>query len=179
MNNIVWQEYISKLNGFILNRVKNKDDAEDILQDTLTKAIGKIGTLKNCDKLNSWLFQIARNTIIDHYRKKSKYKLDEINDDLIGELTEDNELKKFSSCIIPFINTLSSNYKDIIYMNEIENLSYKEISEKLNISMSALKSRVIRGRKLLKESFQNCCKVETNSYGTIVEIESKSNCGNC
>ena len=75
-----WAKYSLPLKNFILSRVSDKSIADDILQDVYIKAQTHIGSLKDHSKVESWIYQIARNTIIDHYR--SKRILAEVPEDL-------------------------------------------------------------------------------------------------
>ena len=64
----IWQEFSDRLRLFILRRVRNENDTEDILQDAFWKIHNNLHTLKHGDKLEAWIYQIARNTIIEYYR---------------------------------------------------------------------------------------------------------------
>jgi RNA polymerase sigma-70 factor (ECF subfamily) len=66
----VWQEYHSKLHAFIQSRVNDVSVADDILQDVFIRIHSRIDMLKDTSKLQSWIYQIARNAIIDHYRAR-------------------------------------------------------------------------------------------------------------
>ena len=72
----IWQLFSERLKGFILNRVHNSHDAEDILQDIFIKIHNNVHNLRGTDKLESWINQIARNTIIDYYRCQKIVTLD-------------------------------------------------------------------------------------------------------
>ena len=65
----LWQEYDNRLRQFLLSRVKNPADVDDLLQEIRIKTYQDFTTIKEPEKLLSWLFQIARNTLIDYYRK--------------------------------------------------------------------------------------------------------------
>ncbi|MDJ0689361.1 MAG: sigma-70 family RNA polymerase sigma factor [Xenococcaceae cyanobacterium MO_188.B32] len=65
----LWQEYSDRLRQFLLSRVKNRADVDDLLQEILIKTYRHLDTVKEPEKFLSWLFQIARNTLIDYYRK--------------------------------------------------------------------------------------------------------------
>lgn len=64
----IWQEYHDRLLGFITKRVNDHAAAEDILQDVFIKIYSRIDTLKDTGKLQSWMYQITRNAIVDYYR---------------------------------------------------------------------------------------------------------------
>ena len=64
----IWNEFSQRLRVFILSRISDPDDADDILQEVFIKLHTRIDTLRDEDRLAAWLYQIARNTIADHYR---------------------------------------------------------------------------------------------------------------
>ena len=66
----IWRENHDQLLSFINKRIKNKEESEDILQEVFIKILSKIGTLKDSSKLQSWVYQMTRNAIIDYIRKK-------------------------------------------------------------------------------------------------------------
>ncbi|MFC1490888.1 RNA polymerase sigma factor SigZ, partial [Candidatus Latescibacterota bacterium] len=177
----IWKEYHDSLFAFIRSRVADSITAEDILQDVFVKIHSKIGTLKQRAKLKSWIYQIARNAIIDYYRShKIMYELPESL-----PAVEPNKSEKARSDIerglLPMIMKLPEKYREAIILSEIEGLSQKEIAEKLGLSHSGAKSRIQRGRKLLKEMLLDCCRFEFDRHGNLLDYEEKQqlskNCG--
>ncbi|HEX6226635.1 MAG TPA: sigma factor, partial [Chryseolinea sp.] len=67
-----WNNVQDELKGFVFKRVKDKTLTEDIVHDVFLKVQAKIHQVKESDKIFGWLYQVTRNTIIDHYRKNSK-----------------------------------------------------------------------------------------------------------
>jgi RNA polymerase sigma-70 factor (ECF subfamily) len=176
----IWRTYHKQLLSFILKRVKDKSIAEDILQEVFIKIHSKIDSLQEGRKVKAWLFQITRNTIIDYYRKADSLEdLDSPVNDLEAE-NDPSALEDIQTCIVPMIKSLPEDYRDALLLTELNGLSQKELSEKLKISYSAAKSRVQRGRSLLKEALSQCCSFEQDSKGRIVDYEKKaSSCKNC
>lgn len=167
----VWNAMNDRLTNFVIGKVKDPDLTKDIVQDVFLKAFTKFDTLKNKEKLVSWIYQITRNEIVSHFRK---LKLDTSNDTIEAvEYSNDSLTSELSHCISPFINSLPEKYKQAIIMADIENISQKEIAERLNISYSGAKSRVQRGRELLKSSYEQCCEISTDVYGDIIDYKRK------
>src|SRR6266487_2476947 len=65
----VWEEFHPKLKQFVLRRIQDEQSGEDIIQDVFLKIHTRIDTLRNEEKLQSWIYQIARNAIADYYRE--------------------------------------------------------------------------------------------------------------
>ena len=177
---IIWNDYHDKLHRFIQNRVKDKSLADDILQEVFIKIYSRLDTLKDTDKLHSWMFQITRNALIDHYRGYKKN--EELTDEIIPTDWDasDTEKKELSSCLSSLINSLPSKYSEALMMSEIDGLKQKEVATKQGISLSNAKIRVQRGRAMIKELLTEGCRFEVDSQGKIAgytEIPGK--CNNC
>ena len=170
----IWKEFSGQLLGFIKARINDKTVAEDILQEVFIKIHQNSNQLLDENKLASWIYQVTRNTIIDHYRKK---KLPLAEDVIIHqEQNEESGLNpQFIKCMMPFISQLPEKYKDALEKTVYGEISQKEYAENLGLSYTTVKSRVQRGRQKLKELFTQCCAVQSDRYGNIIS----SNIDNC
>ncbi|MEW6508999.1 MAG: RNA polymerase sigma factor SigZ [Bacteroidota bacterium] len=171
----IWKEFYSKLKNFVQLRVSAKDDAEDIVQEFFIRIHNKIDKLKDNQKLESWIYQITRNAIIDYYRRK-KEKVEFHDDFKIDENSDSDAMKRLSPIIIKMIDNLPYIYKEAIILTEYKGLKQKELAESLGISLTGAKSRVQRGRKLLKEMLHDCCAFEFDSIGKLSDYSEKSKC---
>lgn len=169
----IWHEYHERLASFIRSKVA-EDAVDDLIQDVFIKIHARIGSLRNDTKLESWLYQITRNTIIDHYR--SKQIAEELPDWIEqAEPEEDESIRKeLSSCLQPMLRELPEKYRNAIQMSEMENKTQGEVAERENISLSGAKSRVQRGRALLKVMLNDCCQLEINKKNQVVSYEKKA-----
>ena len=173
----IWKDLQHGLINFINQKVKNKEISKDISQDVFVKAFLKIDTLKHKDKIIPWIYQITRNEINAYFRKqKSESKIEMVNE---IEVLDSNLTAEFSTCILPMINSMPLKYQEAIKWTEIEGLSQKELAKKLNISYSGAKSRVQRGREMLKSLIQQCCSISTDKYGNILEYTPKDCDSSC
>ncbi|WP_167615463.1 RNA polymerase sigma factor SigZ [Maribellus sediminis] len=168
--NHIWKEHHDQLLDFIRKRTKDPVEAEDILQEVFLKILDKIDSLKDSEKLKSWMYQIARNTIIDHFRlqKKEDKQLHYVTSE--GDEPEDNSsMKEAESWIGLYIDGLPENYKEAVVLSELNGLSIGEVAEKLNISYTNARARVHRGRQALKKSLTDCCTFHVDVYGNIID----------
>jgi RNA polymerase sigma-70 factor (ECF subfamily) len=168
----VWYQYHQKLLSFIKQKVGN-DVAEDILQDVFVKIHTQVDSLKESNKLESWLFQVTRNTIVDYYR--SRKPTEALPDWLEQKNINDDEKirKELSLCLEPMVKMLPDKYKKAVQLSEIEGKTQQEVARLEGISLSGAKSRVQRGRKLLKEILNDCCQIEINRNNQPVSYEPK------
>jgi RNA polymerase sigma-70 factor, ECF subfamily len=169
----IWEDYKSSLLGYIKKRVANDDDAKDILQDVLLKSYQFCSKGKTVLHLKSWLFKITQNTIVDYYKKNKNISF-EI--DLVDEINENSLTGEASEYIKALLKLLPDEYAIPLYMYDLENISQKEIAEKLHLSLPNTKSRIQRGRLKLKERFLECCVVEFDENGEMIRFDIKPDC---
>jgi RNA polymerase sigma-70 factor (ECF subfamily) len=167
----IWADLYQELKKFILSKVKVIDTTEDILQDVFLKIQLNIHTLTDCSKLTAWVYQITRNTNADHYRKSTNSEVQVDGFDLAEQDNEDPLYHSLSNCINQKINKLSDKYQQAILLTYLNGYSQSELAEKLNISYSGAKTRVQRGREMLKDLILDCPNVETDSKGNLISYE--------
>ena len=173
-----WSTFSNHLHNFIRSKVNNKIDAEDILQDVFVKVHLNIHQLKEEDKLQSWIFNITRNTINNYWRKKSQ-KENYVHTEL-DENPDNDWVIPFENCISKMIYFLPEEERDLIIRSEINGEKQKDIAHELKIPYPTIKSRIQRGREHLKQQFKDCCQVEISKSGQFIsgnnEMDSCSKC---
>ncbi|PVY38562.1 RNA polymerase sigma factor SigZ [Pontibacter virosus] len=172
----VYLEYEARLRSFVMNRVKDKDEANDILQQLYVKLYRHCEQLQDVRNMNAWLYQIARNAVYDYYREQGHSMPLEDEGKLEELLNQEPERQDTESLILPLINMLPAEYAEPLRLSELEVISQKEIAERLGMSYSGAKSRVQRGREKLKELFVECCHLELDRKGALVSATAKESC---
>jgi RNA polymerase sigma factor (sigma-70 family) len=148
-----------RLLSFIRNRVSSLEEAEDILQDVFYQFVAGYETIESIDRVTSWLFSVARNKIIDRYRRDAArpqradlrsqagveedapLTLQEILPDL-GNTPEDSYLREaLWDAIMDALDELPREQREIFIQNEIEEQSFREIAERTGVSINTLLSR--------------------------------------
>jgi len=152
----IWNSFNEQLFAFILKRVKNEDEANDVLQNVFEKIHAKLTTLHSESKLKSWLYQISRNAIVDHFRERKFESGVDIPDESDLD-SEGNIYLAAEGCLKRFLNHIPIEQKEAIELVYFENHSQKQLALQLGISYSALKSRVQRGKQKLEELLRECC----------------------
>lgn len=153
-------KYQSQIFYSAMNIVKNKEYAEDICQDAFLKAYEKLDTLQDKEHFYPWLKRIAVNLSLNHYeRDKRIVDMEDEESDVdyferltTGECPEDyiikDELKKYVKF---FVDALPDRLRNVIILREVEDLSYEEIAEMLNIPLGTVRSRLFNARQMIKE----------------------------
>ncbi len=173
----VWNTFNTRLERFIYNRVDDRQLAEDLLQDVYLKIHTHIDTLRDDNRLQSWVYQIARNVVYDYYR--SRKNLDEITDTITAQdfvETTDDITARLAESIRAMMEYLPEEYREALILTDYEGLTQKQLAERLGISLSGAKSRVQRGRKLLRGLLLACCHFEFDRLGKVIDYYPRCQC---
>lgn len=169
----IWTHLSSDLRRFIRRRVSDDHVADDLLQETFLRIHRNIETLQETDRLAAWVYQIARNVIHDSYRRSAgtvTLGSVDVSEEERDERTE--QLKgRAGAWLGALIDELPEPYREAVRLSEIEGLTQKELADRLGMSVSGAKSRVQRGRALLKEILERCCTFDLDRRGNIVDID--------
>jgi RNA polymerase sigma-70 factor (ECF subfamily) len=152
----IWKEFAPQLGRFIRTRVETRESAEDILQDVFVKLQNQLDEFRDPMKFRGWLFLVARNAIIDHYRKRKM--TSELTEWLPAEISEhETEAKELKAVFHRLLYSLPEPYRDALVLTEFDGLTQEQLAKRLGISISGAKSRVQRGREQLKELLIDYC----------------------
>lgn len=165
-----------RLLNFIRGRVSSLEEAEDILQDVFFQFVAGYDTIESMDRVTSWLFSVARNKIIDRYRrdavrpKKADFgfvsdaqegpiSLQEILPDL-GDTPEEALFREtLWEAIMEALEELPAEQREIFILNELEERSFREIAEEKGVSINTLLSRkryaILSLRKKLQDLYDD------------------------
>lgn len=169
----VWTGFRSRLYGYVRARSRSDQDAEDILQDVFVKVHQRIGTLRDDAHLSSWLYRVTHNTIIDHYRRNRPVPTEAQPSDVAVEdgPVAEQQLAPF---LRELVKDLPEAYRDALTLTGLEGLTQQEMGRRLGLSTSGAKSRVQRGRALLREQLLECCRVELDCRGHVTDYERRA-----
>jgi RNA polymerase sigma-70 factor (ECF subfamily) len=169
----VWRSLGDALHAFIRARVPSESDADDILQDVFIRVIEKSASIRRADRIESWVYQTTRNAIADFYRRRPPRPDGPVEaaDVSLEETAEANSNHAVGACLTRMAAQLPDTLRQAVLMYETDGLSQAEIAEKLQISLTAAKSRIQRGRRQLEELFRKCCKLELDRRGNVLESQ--------
>ena len=159
---LFYNKFSDSVFRYCIFRISDRDVALDITQETFTKYWDILSSGQNIKNDKALIFTIARNLIIDHYRKHKSCSLEALAETEDGEnveefiLIEDNkkyeiELETEARFLISKIRNLPKSYQQIVYLRYIEDLKPDEIAKILGISVSAASVRIHRGIEGLKK----------------------------
>jgi RNA polymerase sigma-70 factor (ECF subfamily) len=172
----IWTRLSSDLRRFIRRRVSDDHVADDLLQETFVRIHRNIESLQDTDRLAAWVYRIARNVIHDHYRKAAStvavLSEFDVTDD--AESTGSHLRCGGAGWLNELIESLSPTYQEAMRLSGIDGLSQREVADRLGLSLSSAKSRIQRGRALLKNALELCCRFEFDRRGGIVNCDPRS-----
>jgi len=162
--NFILDKFWNDVYGYLLKRTENENDSEDITIQTFSRAFDKIDTFDERYKFKTWLITVAKNIHVDFLRKKKASISHETSEEeeervygIIDEsptpedkiITEQNLAK-----LLKDIKKLKPHYQEVINLRYFQELSYVEISRKINEPMSNVKVKLLRAKKLLADIIQ-------------------------
>jgi RNA polymerase sigma-70 factor, ECF subfamily len=155
--------HLDALYNFAIRLTTDPNDAEDLVQDTVVKAYRFFNSYEKGTNAKAWLFRILKNSYINNYRKKSK-KPQEVDYDEVSTFyetvraertdTTDLEDKMYRELmdddITNALEELPEDFRTVVLLCDVEGFTYEEIANMLDVPIGTIRSRLHRGRNLLK-----------------------------
>ncbi|WP_445664248.1 sigma-70 family RNA polymerase sigma factor [Fodinibius sp. AD559] len=155
--------HLDAMYNFALRLTSDPSDAEDLVQDTIVKAFRFFSSYEKGTNAKAWLFRILKNSYINNYRKQSKQP-NQVDYDEVSEFyetiradrtdTSDLEDKMFRELVDDDISQaleeLPEDFRTVVLLCDVEGFTYEEIANMLDVPIGTIRSRLHRGRNLLK-----------------------------
>jgi RNA polymerase sigma factor (sigma-70 family) len=154
------QQHQRLVSHIVFRMVANQAEREDICQDVFVKVYQHLESFQFGSKLSTWIAKIAYNTCLNYLEKKKVLLFDDVSSDdrsmesLPGDTSGPDRLaeeKQTSSLLRKEIRKLPVHYRTIITLYHLDQMSYNEIAETMDLPQGTVKSHLFRARKLLKE----------------------------
>jgi RNA polymerase sigma-70 factor, ECF subfamily len=171
-----WEDIARALRDYIGRRVGACEDRDDLVQDVLLRAYRGLNGLNDREAGGAWIYRIAHNAIVDHWRSEGRLsrvtaeeahaaiaKLEAPSGD--GERLQQS-LADYVAGLVP---SLPGPYRETLALTELEGCTNAEAARRLGVSLAAVKSRVLRGRRMLRERLARCCEVEVGTSGQVLD----------
>ncbi len=174
-------EDYSRIYRYILSMVRDVKEAEDLTQETFIRALRSHDSLRNPAAQTAWLYKIATHVSYDRLRQYARFNSRESDTDLeqvemaepcapsLQKITEQDEM---SACVQDYLNRLPDNYRAVILLHDVHELTASEISRLLDESLATVKIRLHRARLRLKAALQSGCTFSVDE-DSVLTCESK------
>lgn len=152
----LYNRFAPMMLGVCMRYCRNREEAEDVMQDGFVKVFRKMKTLKNTEALESWMRRVMVNTALNTIRSNLKHHfhsdIDELSEQLPDERYDQDTFD--TKDLLRIIAALPTGYRIIFNMYEIEGYAHKEIAEMLGISVNTSKSQLLKARRLLQKKLE-------------------------
>ncbi len=151
------------LYNFALKLTNDPNDAEDLVQDSIVKAYRFFGSYEKGTNAKAWVFRILKNSFINNYRKTSKRpqevdynEVESYYESIRAERTETTDLERLmfqelmDDDISKALSKLPEDFRTVVLLCDVESYTYEEIANMLDVPIGTIRSRLHRGRNLLK-----------------------------
>ena len=180
------EEFRSQIFAYIRSKVGDSSTADDLTQETFIKVGNALAKGTEPEHFRGWLFQIARNTVIDSLKEARRFV--PFEETLRGKETDesgisdtfDNEFRQTLFCYTQkILETLPTEDREALRLTELDGLSREELASELGMSLSGVKSRVLRARAKLRKAIEECCRLVTDPYGRVIDWKKRGShcCG--
>jgi len=170
---VIHDQYYHRVRKFILASVKNESVADDLTQEAFIRIQEHLNTVRDPEKVSSWIFRIAYHLCQDHFRTRKKSSTqEELHDGLVNleeaPIQKKLEQGEMSRCVQDKLSLLPETQRSVILFADIMDFSHREIADILGLTVENVKVRLHRARKQLKAILEKACTFEVDERSVLV-----------
>jgi RNA polymerase sigma-70 factor, ECF subfamily len=160
-----WRAHENELRNYLQHRVSDRHLAEDLLQDVFVKAMRQGSGFCELDNPRAWLYQVARNALVDYQRLHRE--TIELPDEIPQPVEQTDPVVALSACVGRVLTELSPEDRDIIEQCDLNGMKQKDYADTHGLSLSGVKSRLLRARQRMRDTLSANCKVQFDAQGKV------------
>lgn len=161
-----WQAHEAELRAYLRHQVSDADVADDVLQDVFVKAMRQGQNFCALDNPRAWLFQVARNALVDRSRRARP--VEPLSEELAGpEPDASAPVDELAGCLQRCMGELSPEDAEILRSCDLEGQTARVYAETKGLSLAAAKSRLLRARQRLRAQLTMACQVRFDAAGSV------------
>jgi RNA polymerase sigma-70 factor, ECF subfamily len=175
-----WTEVEKHLRPFVARRVGDPADIGDVLQEIYLRVQTGLPTLRDSERFGPWVYRVARNALADHLRSRARHhptgarELPANGADAAGADDELDAARELASYMASFVAALPSPYREALILTELQEMSHKDAAETLGVSLPAMKARVRRGRRQIRQMLEACCDIALDARGRVLSYDRRA-----
>ena len=166
-----WAHLRGGVHRFISHRISDAHAADDVTQEVMLKVRSGLPASGPIGRLDAWVMAIARNAVIDHYRARRQVQPLDAASEVAAEDDQLSATAELSSCVSKLIDKLEPSDAEALRLIDLEGLSQQALADRHGLSLSGAKSRVQRARAKLAAMIMDCCDLERNRHGGVVDYQ--------
>lgn len=160
-----WRAHENELRGYLVRRIGNTHIAEDLLQETFIKAMRQGEGFCNLDNARAWLFQVARNALVDAQRLHRETV--EVSEDIPAPEAQIEPIVALGACVGRVLTELAPEDRDIIEQCDLNGMKQQDYAKSRQLTLATVKSRLLRARQRMRDKLSTNCKVQFDAQGRI------------
>lgn len=173
-----WHDIERRLRPYVARRVASVVDVDDVLQEIFVRVHRGLSSLRDGESFGGWVYRVAQSAIADAARARARSVLE-----LVAETPEvasqegdgsDDLESELGACVALFVARLPAPYREAVTLTELEGLTQKDAAEMLGVTLSAMKSRTLRGREKIRGMFEECCSISVDCRGRVTACEPRA-----
>jgi RNA polymerase sigma-70 factor (ECF subfamily) len=170
----VSESQYSRVRAYALSMLRDRAAAEDVVQETFLRVQRGLATLREPEKVTSWVLRITHNLCLDHLRARQgsravpQAETEADVPDLAHDFHKEMEREEMSACVRAKIEILPDNLRAVVHLSDVLELSQAEIAEILGIEVGNVKVRLHRARKRLREILEDACTFSQDECSVLV-----------
>jgi RNA polymerase sigma-70 factor (ECF subfamily) len=172
-----WKEVEVRLRPFVARRVDNLADVPDVLQDIFLRVQAGVSGLRDTERFGPWVYQVARSALADHARSHARHRPSAVPTRVTEAVVEQDEgaaERELATYLTTFVAALSSPYREAIFLTELQEMGQQDAADLLGISLTAMKSRVRRGRQQIQKLLRACCDIALDPRGHVISYDRRA-----
>ncbi|MDP2759098.1 MAG: sigma-70 family RNA polymerase sigma factor [Sideroxyarcus sp.] len=162
-----WNTHESELRNYLRRRAGDEHLAADLLQEVFVKAMQQGKRFCALDNSRAWLFQVARNALIDQYRLGRDAL--ELPEDIVQAETAREPIQALAACISRVLTEIAPEDREIIEQCDLEGVKQKDYAAAHGLSLAAAKSRLLRARARMRARMSTACQVSFDERGRVAD----------
>ncbi len=160
-----WRAHEGELRNYLRHRVADAHLAEDLLQDVFVKAMRQGSGFCDLDNQRAWLYQVARNALVDHQRLHRQTV--ELPEEIPHNVEQADPVVALSACVGRVLTELDAEDRDIIEQCDLNGMKQQDYAKLHSLTLPAVKSRLLRARQRMRATLSTNCKVQFDEQGRV------------
>jgi len=165
----------AQLGRYISRRIGASDEVQDVLQDVFLRVVRNEKALQQADRPLAWLHSVARSAVVDHLRKKARIPAgQEMEIETIAAAPPSDA--EFDRCLWAILKNLPDIYREALEFIDIKGGKQREYAQASRISLAAAKSRILRGRRMLRQQILEKCQIDRDQQNNMIALSPAKDC---